>query len=64
MTAAHFMTGMEQRVVRANGIRVNTWLGGRGTPVVMLHGYPQTGQMWRKVAPRLLDEFTIVCPDL
>jgi len=64
MTAAHFMTGMEQRVVRANGIRINAWLEGKGAPVVMLHGYPQTGQMWRKVAPRLLDEFTVVCPDL
>jgi len=64
MPAAHFMTGMEQRVVRANGIRINAWLGGRGAPVLMLHGYPQTGQMWRKVAPRLLDEFAIVCPDL
>jgi haloacetate dehalogenase len=64
MSATHFMTGMEQRVVRANGIRLNTWLGGRGAPVVMLHGYPQTGQMWRKVAPRLLDEFSVVCPDL
>jgi haloacetate dehalogenase len=64
MSAAHFMTGMEQRVVRANGIRINAWLGGRGAPVVMLHGYPQTGQMWRKVAPRLLDECAIVCPDL
>ncbi len=58
------MTGMEQRVVSANGIRINAWLGGTGAPVVMLHGYPQTGQMWRKVAPRLLDEFAIVCPDL
>jgi haloacetate dehalogenase len=55
---------MEHRVVRANGIRLNIWLGGRGAPVVMLHGYPQTGQMWRKVAPRLLDEFNVVCPDL
>jgi haloacetate dehalogenase len=64
MSAAHFMTGMEQRVIRANGIRINAWLGGKGAPVVMLHGYPQTGQMWRKVAPRLLEEFTIVCPDL
>ena len=60
----HFMTGMEQRAVRANGIRINAWLGGRGAPMVMLHGYPQTGQMWRKVAPRLLEDFTIVCPDL
>jgi haloacetate dehalogenase len=64
MSATHFMTGMEQRVVRVNGIRLNAWLGGRGAPVVMLHGYPQTGQMWRKVAPRLLDEFSVVCPDL
>ena len=55
---------MEQRVVRAGEIRINCWLGGTGAPVVLLHGYPQTGQMWRKVAPKLTDEFSIVCPDL
>jgi haloacetate dehalogenase len=64
MTAHHYMGPMEQRAIRANGIRINAWLGGAGAPVVMLHGYPQTGQMWRKVAPRLLDRFAIVCPDL
>jgi len=58
------MTGMEQRTVRANGIRINAWMGGKGPPVVLLHGYPQTGQMWRKIAPGLLDQFTVVCPDL
>jgi len=62
--ALHFMTGMEQRTVRANGIRINAWMGGKGPPVVLLHGYPQTGQMWRKIAPELLDQFTVVCPDL
>jgi haloacetate dehalogenase len=60
----HFMAGMEQRAVRANGVRLNAWVGGRGTPVVLLHGYPQTGQMWRKVAPALLDAHFVVCPDL
>ena len=64
MTAPHFMSGMEQRVIRANGIRVNAWLGGKGAPLVLLHGYPQTGQMWRKVAPSLLTDFQVVCPDL
>jgi len=64
VSTAHFMAGMEQRMLNVNGIRINTWLGGQGAPVVMLHGYPQTGQMWRKVAPRLLDAFAIVCPDL
>ena len=59
-----FMTGMEQRTIRANGVRINTWVGGEGEPVVLLHGYPQTAQMWRKVAPLLLNRFTVVCPDL
>jgi len=60
----HFMTGMDHLTVRANGIKINLWAGGKGPPVLLLHGYPQTGQMWRKVAPKLLDQFTVVCPDL
>ncbi|HZR03062.1 MAG TPA: alpha/beta hydrolase [Burkholderiales bacterium] len=60
----HFMTGMTQHTVQANGIRVNLWRGGSGPAVLLLHGYPQTAQMWRKVTPALLDRFTVVCPDL
>ena len=59
-----FMPGMQQQTIRANGIRINAWVGGKGDPVVLLHGYPQTAQMWRKVAPALLNRFTVVCPDL
>jgi haloacetate dehalogenase len=59
-----FMPGMQQQTVRANGIRINAWVGGEGEPVVLLHGYPQTAQMWRKVAPLLLNRFAVVCPDL
>ena len=59
-----FMPGMQQQTIRANGVRINAWVGGKGAPVVLLHGYPQTGQMWRKVVPGLLDKFTVVCPDL
>jgi haloacetate dehalogenase len=59
-----FMTGLERRTVVANGIRINCWVGGRGRPVVLLHGYPQTAQMWRKLAPQLAQEHVVVCPDL
>lgn len=59
-----FMKGMQRQTIRANGVRINAWVGGKGDPVVLLHGYPQTGQMWRKVVPGLLDRFTVVCPDL
>ena len=51
----HFMTGMDHRTVRANGIKINLWVGGNGPPVLLLHGWPQTCQIWHKVAPRLAD---------
>ena len=37
---------------------------GKGPPLLMLHGNPQTHVMWHKVAPYLVKNFTIVCPDI
>jgi haloacetate dehalogenase len=37
---------------------------GLGTPVLLLHGFPQTHLMWRGVAPLLARKFTVVCADL
>ncbi|WP_451974280.1 alpha/beta fold hydrolase [Azospirillum endophyticum] len=38
--------------------------GGAGPAVLLLHGYPQTHIAWRKVAPELARDFTLVIPDL
>ena len=38
--------------------------GGSGPPVLLLHGFPQTHLMWRDVAARLAERFTVVCADL
>ena len=35
-----------------------------GTPVALLHGYPQTSAMWHRVAPILAETHYVVCPDL
>ncbi len=59
-----FMTGMSRSTVRANGVRMNVWTGGEGPALILLHGYPQTGQMWHKVSPALMKEFSLVIPDL
>jgi haloacetate dehalogenase len=37
---------------------------GRGRPLLLLHGFPQTHLMWHRVAPALAEEFTVVCADL
>src|SRR3954470_13978044 len=38
--------------------------GGKGPPLLALHGYPQTHVMWHRVAPALAERFTLVIPDL
>jgi len=48
--------------VRAGELRLRR--GGSGPPLLLLHGNPQTHAMWHKVAPRLAERYTVVCPDL
>ncbi len=50
-------------VVRG-GVRLRGRQGGRGEPLLLLHGHPQTHAMWHRVAPQLASEFTVVMPDL
>lgn len=38
--------------------------GGSGPPVMLLHGHPRTHTTWHRVAPLLVERFTVVCPDL
>ncbi len=37
---------------------------GDGPPLLMLHGNPQTHAMWHKVFPKLIKNFTVICPDI
>jgi haloacetate dehalogenase len=37
---------------------------GRGPPVLLLHGFPQTGLMWRDIVSRLAERRTVVVADL
>jgi len=51
-------------VTVAPGVRIHYRRLGSGPGMVLLHGFPETGHMWRKVMPALADRFTVVAPDL
>ncbi|GHF39748.1 pimeloyl-ACP methyl ester carboxylesterase [Amycolatopsis bartoniae] len=53
-----------QRVPVADGVALNVAVAGSGSPVVLLHGFPQTHLMWRHVAADLAVDHTVLCPDL
>ena len=57
--------GFEERYVPVEpGVELFVRSAGAGTPVVLLHGYPQSGLCWHRVAARLAERHTVVVPDL
>ena len=63
-SAVDFFPGFTQHTAKTSGATINFVTAGSGPPVLMLHGYPQTHIMWRKVAPQLAQKFTVVAADL
>ncbi|MEU0527907.1 alpha/beta fold hydrolase [Streptomyces niveus] len=53
-----------RRVPVADDVSLSVAVGGSGSPVMLLHGFPQTHLMWRHVAVELAAHHTVICPDL
>ena len=47
-----------------NGIQMHYVIGGKGDPIVLLHGWPQTWYSWRHIMPALAKNYTVIVPDL
>ena len=58
------LPGFEYQHVEVEGVTVNCATAGSGSPVLLLHGYPQNHLMWRDVAPALAEDHTVVLADL
>ena len=48
----------------AENINIAVCTKGDGPPLLLLHGYPQTGYIWHKIAPQLARDFTVIIADL
>jgi pimeloyl-ACP methyl ester carboxylesterase len=56
--------GFTERDAEVNGVRIHYSIGGKGGPVVLLHGYAQTSHMWNPIMPLLAKNHTVIVPDL
>jgi pimeloyl-ACP methyl ester carboxylesterase len=52
------------RTAEINGIKLHYMTAGRGTPLILLHGYAETSLMWKPIIPVLAERFTVIAPDL
>ena len=56
--------GFQKKFVKVKKGKIFCKVKGNGQPLLLLHGYPQTHLMWRKIAPELSKYFTIIVADL
>lgn len=65
MRASRFLDGFTIQKAALPGIEINYASAGKGPPVLLLHGHPQTHVVWRKIAPQLVDAgYRVIAPDL
>lgn len=64
MSINTLLADFESLTFEVNGIEVAGHVGGSGSPLLLLHGHPQTRAIWHKVAPELMKHHTLVMTDL
>lgn len=47
-----------------NGVKIHYVIGGKGDPLVLVHGFGQNWYMWNRLLPELSKHFTVIAPDL
>jgi pimeloyl-ACP methyl ester carboxylesterase len=57
------VAGVEHEFVDAGGLRTHVALAGEGSPVLLLHGWPQHWYLWRDVIPRVAPHARVIAPD-
>ena len=59
-----FPAGFRTQNIETNGTVLHVRVGGAGPAVVLIHGYGDTGDMWRPLAADLMRDHTVIAPDL
>ena len=61
-----FFNEFETERIKTSGAAIHTVYGGNrdGSPLLLLHGIPETHVLWRKVAPTLAHDYFVVMTDL
>ena len=56
--------GFGDHTAQVNNVNLHYQAGGKGRPVVLLHGFAETGHMWHPVMGELATAHMVIVPDL
>jgi pimeloyl-ACP methyl ester carboxylesterase len=58
------MSAIQRHFADIDDISIHYITAGKGDPVVLLHGIPQTSHEWRYIIPHLTPRYSVIAPDL
>jgi haloacetate dehalogenase len=61
---ADLFPGYASEWINTKSGRIFARVGGKGPPLLLLHGFSETHVMWHRVAPQLAEKFTLIIADL
>jgi pimeloyl-ACP methyl ester carboxylesterase len=56
--------GFKNEYAIVNGVKLHYVIGGKGQPLLLVHGFGQNWYMWNRLLPELSKHFTVIAPDL
>jgi pimeloyl-ACP methyl ester carboxylesterase len=56
--------GFKNQYAMVNGVNIHYVIGGKGEPLLLVHGFGQNWYMWNRLLPELSMHFTVIAPDL
>jgi pimeloyl-ACP methyl ester carboxylesterase len=58
------LPGFRNAQAEVNGVKLHFVIGGNGSPVVLLPGWPETWWSWHKIMPELAKDHTVISLDI
>ena len=58
------LRGFDERTATVRGVRLRYYVGGEGTPVLLVHGLGGAASNWVELAPALVRRHRVLVPDL
>jgi pimeloyl-ACP methyl ester carboxylesterase len=58
------LPGLEERFAELKGVRMRYFVGGEGSPLILVHGLGGAAANWTELVPRLVRRHRLLVPDL
>ena len=64
VTPANPPSNFKHQYATVNNVKIHYVIGGKGEPLLLIHGFGQNWYMWNRLLPELSKHFTVIAPDM